>query len=79
MMAAIDYSETIGLAHGKTPSSNIVRTVPLPSAAKKSGPILMHPPNVNAEEILNNVGTTVSCNEAKRKALCVREGNHKMQ
>ena len=63
MMAAIDYSETISLANGKTPSSNIVRTVPLPSAAKRSGPILMHPPNTNAEAILNNVGTTVSCKE----------------
>lgn len=75
MMAAIDYEETKSLA-GIIPSSNIVRTVPLPSAAKRSGPILMHPPNTKAENILNNVGTCVSCkNEAEMKPMICQTGH----
>lgn len=61
MMAAIDYSETLTLSKDTIAAENIVRTVPLPSAAKLSGPILMHPPNPKAEAILNNVGTCVAC------------------
>jgi pyrroline-5-carboxylate reductase len=60
MMAAIDYAETTSLA-GVVPAANVVRTVPLPSAAKRSGPILMYPPHPRAKELLSFVGTCCEC------------------
>mgnify|MGYP003973886999 CR=1 FL=1 len=76
MMAAIDYAETLALSKGIVPAQNIVRTVPLPSAAKRSGPILMHPPNTIAEGILNNVGTCVACvEEAEMKPMICLTGH----
>jgi pyrroline-5-carboxylate reductase len=72
MMAAIDYAETLKLS-GCVPPENVVRTVPLPSAAKRSGPILMHPPNAVHSEILNNVGTCVECKkeEEMKPMICL--------
>ena len=70
MMAAIDYEETLTLSAGIIPQGNIVRTVPLPSAATKSSPTLMHPPNPRAEALLNCVGSCVACaKETEMKPL----------
>ena len=68
MMAAIDY-ETLLLKTG-TAMAKTVRTVPLPSSAVRTGPILSHPPNDEACAILTIVGTVVQCtNEAEMKPL----------
>jgi pyrroline-5-carboxylate reductase len=70
MMAAIDYAETLTFSGDVVPMENIVRTVPLPSAAKRSGPILMHPPNARADAVLSCVGTVVACAaEAEMKPM----------
>jgi hypothetical protein len=53
------YQETLSLV-GVSPD-NLVRTVPLPSAANRSGPVLVHPPNTRLEEILRVVSTPVVC------------------
>ena len=51
-------------------SGKVVRTVPLPSAAKRSGPILMYPPNPIIQGILSPVGTPIVCQtEAEMKPL----------
>ena len=60
MMAAVDINEVINLI-GKVSSDRIVRTVPLPSNSQRSGPILLHPSNNYAEEILSVVGSPVVC------------------
>ena len=39
----------------------VVRTVPLPSSSQRSGPILLHPRNEEAEGVLSVVGTPVVC------------------
>ena len=57
MMAAVDY-ETL-LAQTGTAMAKTVRTVPLPSAAVRTGPILCYPPNEEAAAILTTVGTVV--------------------
>ena len=61
MMAAMDINEVIALV-GKVDRTRVVRTVPLPSNSLRSGPILLHPSNVEAVEILSIVGTPVICN-----------------
>ncbi len=58
MMAAVDFSEVVQLIGH---SDRVVRTVPLPSAARRTGPILMHPANDEAESLLKVVGTPVVC------------------
>ena len=50
MMAAIMIEELCGLVN--VPNTQIIRTVPLPSAARREGPILSHPPNNACEEVL---------------------------
>eukprot|EP01039_Chlorochromonas_danica_P006003 gene6003-6612_t len=59
MMAAVKYDETLSLlqVHG----DRLVRTVPLPSAARRSGPILCYPANPLAESLLSYLGNPVSC------------------
>jgi pyrroline-5-carboxylate reductase len=59
MMAAVDFQETVQLT--RMPTERIVRTVPLPSAANRSGPVLVHPPNPTIEAILSIVSTPVVC------------------
>jgi pyrroline-5-carboxylate reductase len=63
MMAAIMIEELCGLVD--VPNTQIIRTVPLPSAARREGPILSHPPNAACEEVLRVVGTPVACAEEK--------------
>lgn len=63
MMAAVNYDEVVSLA--RVDSCRIIKTVPLPGAARRSGPILSFPPNTYLEAILNNVGTAVPCTEEK--------------
>jgi len=66
MMAAINFADTCALLPS-CDSSKIVRTVPLPSAARRSGPILLHPVhtpvenNINSTVLLSQVGTVVPC------------------
>lgn len=68
MMAAVDY-ETLLLQTG-TAMIKTVRTVPLPSAAVRTGPILCYPPNDHAAGVLRIVGTVVQCaDEAQMKPL----------
>jgi pyrroline-5-carboxylate reductase len=59
MMAAVDLQETLTLT--KMPADRLVRTVPLPSAANRSGPVLVHPPNATIEAILSIVSTPAVC------------------
>jgi pyrroline-5-carboxylate reductase len=61
MMAAVDYVELLDLL--KLDGSKVVRTVPLPSSAKRTGPILVHPTNPDINSILSLVGKPVVCNE----------------
>lgn len=59
MMAAVDFETTKSLL----PSDSIplVRIVPLPSSARRSGPILLYPPHQDAQSILSIVGTPIVC------------------
>lgn len=59
MMAAVNYEEVLLLS--KRQSYNTVKCVPLPSAANRSGPIIFHPPNDAASQILGIVGTAIPC------------------
>lgn len=59
MMAAVNYEDV--LKQAGTAEAMTVKTVPLPSNAMRSGPILMHPPNQRAHDILSIVGTPVPC------------------
>lgn len=59
MMAAIMIEEMRTLV--AVPADQLVRTVPLPSSARREGPILSHPQNVACEEVLRVVGTPVAC------------------
>lgn len=59
MMAAVDYEETVRLT--KLPTERVVKTVPLPAAARRSGPVLSYPPNPEAEAVLSVVSTPVVC------------------
>ena len=59
MMAAVDLAETLTLT--RMHPDRLVRTVPLPSAANRSGPVLVHPPYAQLESILQIVSTPVVC------------------
>ena len=59
MMAAIMIEEMRSLV--AVPAEQLVRTVPLPSSARREGPILSHPQNAACEEVLKVVGTPVAC------------------
>lgn len=74
MMAAVNY-ETV-LAWTGTAMVKTVRTVPLPSAAVRRGPILSHPPNAETTAVLSIVGTVVECaDEAEMKPLVCITGH----
>ena len=71
MMAAVDINEVITLV-GKVDRTSVVRTVPLPSNSQRSGPILLHPSNSEAADILRIVGTPVICNtEGESVEFCI--------
>jgi pyrroline-5-carboxylate reductase len=57
MMATIPYDELVALV--RLPRENVVRTVPLTSASKRSGPILAFPVNEFARDLLTQIGTPV--------------------
>jgi pyrroline-5-carboxylate reductase len=63
MMAAVNYDEVVSLT--RVDPSRLIKTVPLPGAARRSGPILSFPPNAYSEAVLNIVGTAVPCTEEK--------------
>jgi pyrroline-5-carboxylate reductase len=54
MMAAVNYDEVVSLCRAKP--ENVVKIVPLPAAARRSGPILFHPPHTYLEKIVGVVG-----------------------
>lgn len=70
MMAAVDYAEVQNLIRVDN-YDNVVRTVPLPSVARRSGPILLFPKhNQDICNLLSAVGTPVPCeNEAQMKPM----------
>jgi len=75
MMAAIDMNELLTLLGGSC-SKLVVRTVPLPSAMRRSGPILMYPPNAAVENVLRCVGTPIVCQtEAEMKPMISLTGH----
>lgn len=57
MMATIPYDELLQLV--KLPREQVVRTVPLPATAKRSGPILAFPENAEIRDLLAQIGTPV--------------------
>nr|CCA14606.1 conserved hypothetical protein [Albugo laibachii Nc14] len=57
MMATIPYEQLLNWT--QLPSSQVVRTVPLPSAAKRSGPVLAYPKHELVEKLLKEIGTPV--------------------
>uniref|UniRef100_M4BH67 Pyrroline-5-carboxylate reductase catalytic N-terminal domain-containing protein n=1 Tax=Hyaloperonospora arabidopsidis (strain Emoy2) TaxID=559515 RepID=M4BH67_HYAAE len=57
MMATIPYEELLELV--KMPTENVVRSVPLPVAAKRAGPILAYPDNAFARDLFDQIGTPV--------------------
>ncbi|RYH29002.1 hypothetical protein EON65_10065 [archaeon] len=74
MMAAVGYDETKQLV--SIDEKRLVRTVPLPSAARRSGPILIYPPNADAEQLLCAIGTPVVCiTEAQMKPMIAVTGH----
>ncbi|KAJ1430101.1 hypothetical protein B484DRAFT_449042 [Ochromonadaceae sp. CCMP2298] len=74
MMAAVDLAETLALV--RVAPERLVRTVPLPAAANRSGPVLVHPPNQELEAVLRVVGTPVVCvQEAEMKPMVSLTGH----
>jgi pyrroline-5-carboxylate reductase len=74
MMAAVDYAEVLALT--RMSAANVVRTVPLPSNAKRLGPILVHPKNEVLQSMLDCVGAAVLCEtEAAMKPLVAITGH----
>ena len=71
MMAAVDYEETANLlSHHGCSRNRIVRTVPLPSSQRQTGPILLFPRQEEAISILSVVGTPIICkNEDEMKPM----------
>eukprot|EP01035_Chromulina_nebulosa_P021686 gene21686-28064_t len=61
MMAAVDINKV--LQWTRSDPHNTVRTVPLPSASKRTGPILMFPSNDYIESVLSLIGTPVICDK----------------
>ncbi|RLN78551.1 hypothetical protein BBJ28_00019720 [Nothophytophthora sp. Chile5] len=57
MMATIPYDELLQLV--KLPRESVVRTVPLPAASKRAGPILAYPENAFVRDLLTQIGTPV--------------------
>ncbi|KAJ0398555.1 hypothetical protein P43SY_003384 [Pythium insidiosum] len=57
MMATIPYDELVSLV--RLPRENVIRTVPLTSSSKRSGPILAFPVNEFARDLLAQIGTPV--------------------
>lgn len=75
MMAAVDLAEIRALC-GDVPADCIVRTVPLPSSARRQGPILTHPKIAVFDSILGVVGTPVTVDtEAEMKPLICLTGH----
>ncbi|RHY21058.1 hypothetical protein DYB36_004837 [Aphanomyces astaci] len=62
MMATIPYQELLDLL--RLPRSQ-VRTIPLPSSSRRTGPILAYPPHPFVRELLQQIGTPVMVNEEK--------------
>lgn len=74
MMATIDMQYL--LEWTRLPQDRVVRTVPLPSCARRTGPILQFPKNGNIESILSIVGTPVACsNEQDMKPMVAMTGH----
>jgi len=71
MMAAVDIGELRN--NIDIPHTQLVRTVPLPSTARRAGPILVHPVLQNCIEVLEIVGTPVACDkeEEMRPLVCL--------
>ncbi|EEY66336.1 uncharacterized protein PITG_03900 [Phytophthora infestans T30-4] len=61
MMATIPYDELLQLV--KLPTESVVRSVPLPAAAKRAGPILAYPDNAFARDLFAQIGTPVMVTE----------------
>ncbi|KDO19849.1 hypothetical protein SPRG_14949 [Saprolegnia parasitica CBS 223.65] len=57
MMATIPYDELVQLV--RLPKENVVRTVPLPSSSRRTGPILAYPKQSYVEQLLLQIGTPV--------------------
>ena len=76
MMAAVDLEEVLTLVR-TVPRARVVRTVPLPSNARRSGPILLHPAgNAEAEAVLSVIGQPVVCaTESEMKPLVSLTGH----
>lgn len=75
MMAAVDLAEIRALC-GDIPADRFVRTVPLPSSARRQGPILTHPKIAVFDSILSVVGTPVTVDsEAEMKPLICLTGH----
>jgi pyrroline-5-carboxylate reductase len=63
MMAAVDYHEVVSLCRQNSETGPIVKIIPLPSSANRSGPILFFPPQPFLESIMSIVGTPVPCTD----------------
>lgn len=75
MMAAVDFAEVKSLIQLEN-HDNVVRTVPLPSAARRTGPILQFPQHSAISDLLSVVGTPVPCeNEAQMKPMVAVTGH----
>ena len=57
MMATVVYEDLLRLT--KHPASLVIRTVPLPPASRRRGPILMFPASERGIDILSPIGTPV--------------------
>ena len=74
MMAAVGIEELRSLVN--IDHSRLVQTVPLPSTARRSGPILVYPSIASCISILDIVGTPVGCErEAEMRPLVSLTGH----
>lgn len=74
MMAAVGYEETLELT--RVDASRLVRTVPLPSAARRCGPIVTFPPHSKAESFLSLLGTPTPCKTEEQMKPMIAQTGH---
>jgi pyrroline-5-carboxylate reductase len=74
MMAALNFETTRALLPRQ--DLQLVRTVPLPSCARRQGPILQYPAHKSAESLLKFIGTPVVCKDEEEMKPMIAVTGH---
>jgi pyrroline-5-carboxylate reductase len=74
MMAAVNFDEVLSLT--RVPAARCLKIVPLPSSARREGPIVAFPKTSPVDFIVKTVGTMVSCDtELQMKPMVAITGH----